>query len=111
MRNKILYTLIGSLMLFGLIGCGGANSNTAYNSNSNMNSNRSVTNSIGNAVNTVTNTVSNMTNTSSASNATDFMTEAAQGGMAEVQLGKLAVSKAQNAEVKKFGQMMVDDHT
>jgi putative membrane protein len=40
-----------------------------------------------------------------------FMKEAAQGGMAEVELGKLAVQNASSDEVKKFGQRMVDDHS
>ncbi len=40
-----------------------------------------------------------------------FMNDAAPGGMAEVELGKMAASKAQNAEVKAFGQKMVDDHS
>ena len=40
-----------------------------------------------------------------------FMNDAAPGGMAEVELGKLAASKAQNAEVKAFGQKMVEDHS
>jgi len=39
------------------------------------------------------------------------MAEAASGGMTEVELGKIASSKAQNAEVKKFAEMMVTDHT
>lgn len=39
-----------------------------------------------------------------------FMTKAAEGGLAEVQLGQLATEKAQNNDVKRFGQMMVDDH-
>jgi len=40
-----------------------------------------------------------------------FVTEAAQGGMAEVELGKLAAEKASSSDVKQFGQRMVDDHT
>lgn len=40
-----------------------------------------------------------------------FVTQAAEGGMAEVQLGKIAAEKANNPDVKRFGQKMVDDHT
>lgn len=40
----------------------------------------------------------------------DFVKEAAQGGMFEVEAGNLAVSKATNPEVKKFGNLMVTDH-
>ena len=40
-----------------------------------------------------------------------FLQKAAEGGTAEVQLGKLAVEKASADDVKAFGQKMVDDHT
>ena len=39
-----------------------------------------------------------------------FAVKAAQGNMAEVALGQLAIQKSQNDDVKKFGQRMVDDH-
>lgn len=40
-----------------------------------------------------------------------FAMKAAEGGMAEVELGNLAKDKASNDAVKSFGQKMVDDHT
>src|SRR5207237_944698 len=39
-----------------------------------------------------------------------FVMNAAIGGMAEVELGKLASEKASNESVKDFGKKMVDDH-
>ena len=40
-----------------------------------------------------------------------FAVAAANGGMAEVELGTLAQEKAVNAKVKDFGSMMVKDHS
>jgi len=39
-----------------------------------------------------------------------FTTQAAVGGMAEVELGKMALEKSSNAKVKEFATMMVKDH-
>jgi len=39
-----------------------------------------------------------------------FIRKAAQGNLAEVELGKLAVQKSLSNDVKRFGQQMVDDH-
>ncbi|CDG85411.1 DUF4142 domain-containing protein [Janthinobacterium agaricidamnosum] len=40
-----------------------------------------------------------------------LVVELAQANMAEIDAGKLAASKAQNPQLKAFGQQMVDDHT
>lgn len=80
------------------------NSNTAVvvNSSSNMEMNSNAGMNM--------NAASNMSkNVSSADK--EFMDKAAQGGMAEVQLGQMAASKAQGADVKAFGQKMVQDHS
>jgi putative membrane protein len=41
----------------------------------------------------------------------DFVMEAANGGMMEVQLGKTAAGKASSPLVKEFGNTMVKDHS
>lgn len=41
----------------------------------------------------------------------DFLMEAASGGMLEVKLGKVAEDQASTPAVKKFGELMVRDHT
>jgi putative membrane protein len=40
-----------------------------------------------------------------------FLKQAAQNGLAEVESSKLALTKAQNQQVKSYAQQMVDDHT
>ena len=39
-----------------------------------------------------------------------FVKKAALDGMTEVELGKIALSKSQNASVRKFAERMVQDH-
>ncbi len=41
----------------------------------------------------------------------NFIKEAAQGGMMEVELGKAAQDKASNEKVKDFGKRMEQDHS
>jgi putative membrane protein len=40
-----------------------------------------------------------------------FVMDAAQGGMMEVEAGRIAAQKAASADVKAFGQRMVTDHS
>jgi len=81
-----------------------ANANTNY---SNSNTMGSVSNTMGNAANSVSNSVGSMTTPSPE----NFLSDAAEGGMTEVELGKLAQQKSKNPDVKKFGQMLVEDHS
>lgn len=41
----------------------------------------------------------------------EFVSKAGVGGLAEVQMGNLALQKASNADVKAFAQRMVTDHS
>jgi predicted outer membrane protein len=41
----------------------------------------------------------------------DFVNDLTIANMTEIELGRMAAERAANAEVKRFGQMMVDDHT
>jgi putative membrane protein len=41
----------------------------------------------------------------------DFVKDAAIANMAEIDLGRMALEKGTDANVKKFAQMMIDDHT
>lgn len=58
---------------------------------------------------TVSPTTSGQNTPSSADK--QFMAEAAQGGLAEVQLGQLASQRGTSTAVKQYGQRMVKDHT
>jgi putative membrane protein len=62
---------------------------------------------LGSAASAQQNSANRMTQEADSS----FATKAAQGGIAEVELGKLATEHASNDSVKRFAQQMVDDHT
>ncbi|TCK80783.1 DUF4142 domain-containing protein [Albibacterium bauzanense] len=48
--------------------------------------------------------------TNESYNDADFAVQAADGGMTEEQLGKIALTNAQDQRVKDFGQRMITDH-
>jgi putative membrane protein len=40
-----------------------------------------------------------------------FVTQATQANLAEIQLGQLAIQKSSNSQVKQYAQMLIQDHT
>jgi len=58
-----------------------------------------------------TSNVNNNGNNSGSISSSDFLMQAADGGMAEVEAGKMAQKQARDAGVKRFATMMVTDHT
>jgi putative membrane protein len=110
MQKQIAIGFFTVFLMVSLFGCNSNNTSDATSPNRpqpNMN-NRSANS--GN-VNSMNSSDSTNTKESTMTADTEFLTKAAQGGMSEVALGKLAATKAQNPEVKKFGQKMVDDHS
>jgi len=116
MKNIIYCGVV--LATMGFAGCSGDDSSTrGTNTNAKMNTTVSNANSnqavvVNSNANMMTNSNMNASNSMSSTTAPEgFMTEAAKGGMAEVELSRLATTKAQNADVKKFAQKMIEDHT
>lgn len=120
MTKTIILTGLLASGIVGLTGCPGGLNSTPSNSDRIGNSNSTLTNTnSGSTANTnsmmnsnSSNMNSSVVNSNQASVVRDnFYTAAAQGGMAEIEAAKLALQKSQNAEVKKFAQMIVTDHT
>jgi putative membrane protein len=109
MTTNIALGFTTAILAISMIGCGDRAATNANQSSMNTAkssptmANSTMTNS------TITNTTATNSNTAVVQD--NFWTTAAQGGMAEVELGKLALQKSQNADVKKFAQMMITDHT
>ncbi|MDQ3819804.1 MAG: DUF4142 domain-containing protein, partial [Acidobacteriota bacterium] len=105
--RRVLIMLV-ALCTAALAGCGGGSETTTNTGTINAASNAASANTTRSEANSSANTSSTA---ALSSEDRSFMTEAATGGMAEVELGRLAAEKGQSADVKKFGQRMVDDHS
>ncbi|HYO90418.1 MAG TPA: DUF4142 domain-containing protein, partial [Pyrinomonadaceae bacterium] len=105
-RTRLLVVVLSVACIFTMLAgmsiaqnqTGGGNANSGQNGNANRsqsgNANRGASATIG---------------VSSAD--MKFAMTAAQDGMTEVELGRLAVQKGMSDAVKQFGQRMIDDHT
>jgi putative membrane protein len=111
-----IFSSIALCTLVTMAACQGSSNNNGTNSDSaaairqepsNTEANRPTDTAMaGNANNT-----GNTTQATLDENTRKFMNEAAMGGMAEVEFGKLAKDNASNPRVKNFGEMMVKDHS
>ncbi|MEJ7680231.1 MAG: DUF4142 domain-containing protein [Segetibacter sp.] len=115
---KKLMIPAGFAVILALGACGG-NQGSDNNSDSATTSESSTTNST-TATDTASNTNAGATTAAGANGASSdtsmsgdngFISEAASGGLMEVELGKTASINAASAKVKEFGRMMVKDHT
>lgn len=90
--KKMKMLLLSMSLLIGLVSCSNNKDSVdkAENANKEMQSNN-------------TNVVDNK--------ASEFVVKAADGGMLEVELGKMAAERGMRQEVKDFGNMMVKDHS
>jgi putative membrane protein len=120
--NKFSIAVLSGVAAIGMIGCSSAPTNTTTANavrNANANTGVVVNNNVANANGQVigsTNSanMSNMGNMGMSANPTDaagFMTAAAYSSNAEIEAGRMAVSKTQNPEVKQFAQQMIAEHT
>ncbi|HXR83787.1 MAG TPA: DUF4142 domain-containing protein [Hanamia sp.] len=115
MKKLFLAAIIsGSLVLYA---CNG-NSNTSTTNTDSTNSTMSGNDTNSNKMNSTdtTNRMATDTNKNNANATVDkdavkFAQEAAEGGMMEVQLGKIAQQNSSTQSIKDFGKMMVDDHS
>ena len=113
-------TILLSLTVLGAASCSsedsstrGSNANTSARINAVAANANAANSNVATVVNSNTaNANGNVISSTGNMTAPDaFMIEVAKGGMAEVQLSTLATTKAQNADVKKYAQQMIQDHT
>jgi putative membrane protein len=95
MRHSIL-----ALLILGLISVGCSNTNKASTPDTSAQPNS------GASASSAANSGSPSSNPDQ-----DFVTKAAQGNSAEIELGKMVAAKTKDPSVKQFAQMMVKDHT
>lgn len=102
------------MSILSLIGCS-ANTESANYKKGNFDNTKNGASGTVNTNTSTSNAPANSNSEPAKADQTDknqkFMTEAAEGGIAEVELGKMASTKAVSGEVKSFAKQMVTDHS
>ena len=96
--------------LAAFLALGACNSNEGTDTNSDSTGTTATTTDTNRNNNASNDTNAISANTNNAPDG-DFILEAANGGLMEVELGRYASTNAASARVKEFGRMMVTDHT
>jgi putative membrane protein len=99
--KKVGFAAAAMLAVF-TVACGGRDEANNENREATVGTGGEVTNNTATPADTRTSTVNDVQ---------EWTQDVAVGNMAEIELGKLASERAMNAEVKRYGQMMVKDHT
>jgi putative membrane protein len=89
MKNRNLIQLVGAASVVALLGAAPAHAQTTTNKDA----------------------ASATAEARVSSGDRELMEDIAHANLAEIDTGKLALEKSQNPEVRKFAQMMIDDHT
>jgi putative membrane protein len=106
-QTIILSTSLTAALL--LVGCG---TETTNSNSSNIVSNTTTrTTNTTTSVNTNAGSATERAAGSLSAEERSFINEAAIGGLAEVEMGRVATKNAKSPDVKNFGQRMIDDHT
>jgi putative membrane protein len=111
MKATTIFSSIAVCAVFSMFACQSPSSNNTYSDstgirqepdNTRMDRDNNMNNQ-GDSTRNAQGTVDDKTHT--------FMNDAAEAGMAEVEIAKLAKDRAQNPRVKNFAEMMIKDHS
>jgi putative membrane protein len=103
MKVKYFFPIVGLMFL---ISCGGNNTPSADSTKAAADSNKANMDTA-----KMTSDSSNKVASSVSDIDAKFAVDAAEAGMLEIELGKVAQQNSSSADVKNFGAMMVTDHT
>src|SRR5437868_6013679 len=109
-----IFSSLALLAIVSLCACQGSSTNNSNSDSTSISKAPDTTSSMGNNESVGQRDTASSGKTSQTTvdaQTREFMNKAAMGGMAEVEMGKLAQQNASSPRVKNFGDMMVRDHS
>ena len=108
MKNRLLILIAAAALIVALAACKKNETNTSTSTTETSSTYTAATDT--SATTSTTGTIATGTAATLSDDDKEFATKAAQGNMAEVSLGQMAAQKGTSADVKSFGNRMVNDH-